>query len=95
MSLREHPARAGRADESIAQFNLGLFRKRAWAIAESLYILDDNAQLLYIDGLYKQIKAENIFFTSMGTVLLSPFIKIMAKRQNQRTADVIMALNVI
>ena len=86
---------AGKADENIAQFNLGLFRKRAWGIAVSLYILDDNAQLLYIDGLDNQIKAENIFFTSMGTVLLSPVIKIMAKRQSLRTADVIMALNLI
>ncbi len=84
---------AGKMDEKLARFNLDLFRKRAWGIAVSLHVLDDNAQIIYIDGLDKNIKTENIFFTNIGAALLSPGIRFIAKYQNQKTAEVIKALN--
>ncbi len=84
---------AGKMDEKLARFNLELFRKRAWDIAVSIHVLDDNAQLLYIHGLDKNIKTENVVFTKIGSILLSPGLKFLAKYQNQKTAAVIKALN--
>jgi hypothetical protein len=84
---------AGKMDEDLARFNLGLFRKRAWGVAVLLYALDDTARHIAIEGMDKQIKSENTFFTSMAGTLLSPAIRLLAKWQSQQTTTVIKALN--
>lgn len=84
---------AGKMDEKLARFNLELFRKRAWEIAASIHVLDDTAQSVYIDRLDKNIKTENVIFTKIGSMLLTPGLKFLAKYQNQKTAAVIKALN--